>query len=502
MTALSPGDVEALTALDATAQAQLVRTGEATAEDLVTAAIARIEALDPQLNAVVTPVFEKALNQVKAGLPEGPFTGVPYLLKDLITEQEGVPFHEGSVFLRDHVSQHDQELVRRLRAAGLVILGKTATPEFGMSPTCESVLYGPTRNPWDTTRTTGGSSGGSAAAVAARMVPAAHGNDVGGSIRFPASCCGLFGLKPNRARVPLGAAYGDAFGGWACEHSLTRSVRDSAALLDAVAGPEPGDPYPAPETPGPFADQVRHEPGRLRIAFSRRPADGHPVHADCLAALDDALGLLTTLGHELVEADLPGLTPDVGDAIGTVYGASVSWILAYWIRELGREPGPDELEPLTRAYWEQGLRVTGGDYLLAVTTLQHFARTVARFLSRFDTWLTPTLAQPPLLLGEMTSTEDEPLRAAERSAPFVAFPSVVANITGAPAMSVPLYWSGSGLPIGVHFLGRVGDEATLLRLAAQLEHARPWSDRRPDRPTTPTWHDPAAGAGLEEGGSP
>ncbi|MEU4274696.1 amidase family protein [Streptomyces tanashiensis] len=211
------------------------------------------------------------------------------------------------------------------------------------------------------------------------------------------------------------------------------------------------------------------------MAFSRRPADGHPVHADCLSALDDALGLLAGLGHELVEADLPGLTPDVGHAIGTVYGISVSWILAYWIRELGREP-------LTRAYWEHGLRVTGGDYLLAVTALQHFARTAARFLSRFDTCLTPTPAQPPLLLGEMTSTEDEPLRAAERSAPFVAFP---AYITGAPAMSVPLYCSDSGLPIGVQFLGRVGDEATLLRLAAQLERVRPWADRRPDRPTTP-----------------
>ncbi|WP_426367328.1 amidase [Streptomyces sp. E-08] len=478
--------MEALTALDATAQAELVRSGEATAEDLVTAAVTRIEALNPQLNAVVTPVFDEALEQVRAGLPNGPFTGVPYLLKDLIAEQEGVRFCEGSVFLRDHVSRHDQELVRRLRAAGLVILGKTATPEFGMSPTCESTLYGPTRNPWDPVRTTGGSSGGSAAAVAARMVPAAHGNDVGGSIRFPASCCGLFGLKPNRARVPLGAAYGDAFGGWACEHALTRSVRDSAALLDAVSGPEPGDPYPAPTSPGPFADQTRRAPGRLRIAFSARPADGHPVHPDCVAALDDAVHLLTGLGHDLVEADLPGLTPEVGAAIGTVYGAGVSWIIAYWIRELGREPRRDELEPLTRAYWEHGVRLTGGNYLLAVTTLQGFARTVAHFLTRFDTWLTPTLAQPPLRLGEMTSTEDEPLRAADRSAPFVAFPAVVANITGAPAMSVPLYWSGSGLPIGVHFLGRVGDEATLLRLAAQLEHARPWADRHPDPSTTPT----------------
>ncbi|MFF2195507.1 amidase [Streptomyces sp. NPDC058157] len=479
MSSLGPGDVDTITALDATAQAALVRTGEATAEDLLAAAVARIEERDPLLNAVVATVFERAADQVAAGLPQGPFTGVPFLLKDLVAEDAGVPFREGSVFLRDHVSRTDQELVRRLRAAGLVVLGKTATSEFGMSPTCEAVVYGPTRNPWDPSRTTGGSSGGSAAAVAAGMVPAAHGNDVGGSLRFPASCCGLFGFKPGRARVPLGPAYGDAFGGWACEHALTRSVRDSAALLDAVAGPDAGDPYPAPAAAGPFAAEPGRDPGRLRIAFSGRPADGQGVHPDCLAALDDAARLLSGLGHELVEAGLPGLTPEVGAAIGTVYGAGVSWIVGYWIRELGREPGPGELEPLTRAFWEHGRTVTGGDYLLAVTTLQAFARTVAAFLGRFDCWLTPTLAQPPLPLGLMTSTEDDPLRSLRSSGPFVAFPAVVANITGAPAMSVPLFWSDEGLPIGVHFLGRVGGEAVLLRLAAQLERARPWAGRRP-----------------------
>ncbi|GAB7183925.1 hypothetical protein ATKI12_3756 [Kitasatospora sp. Ki12] len=479
MTTLTASDADALTALDATDQAALVRAGTVSAEELVTAAIARIERLDPGLNAVITPAFDRALDQVRAGLPDGPFRGVPYLLKDLATEQAGVRFTEGSAFLRDHVSRRDQELVRRLRAAGLVLLGKTNTPEFGMSPTCEPLLHGPTRNPWDRTRTTGGSSGGSAAAVAARLVPAAHGNDAGGSLRFPASCCGLFGLKPGRARVPLGPAYGDAFGGWAAEHALTRTVRDSAALLDAVAGPEPGDPYPAPPAAGPFRAEVDRQPGRLRIAYSLRTAGGHPVHPDCAAALDDAVRLCAGLGHEPAEAHLPGLTDEVSDAIGTVFGAAMAWIVAYWTRELGRPPRPEELEPYTLASWEHGRRVSAGDYLLAVTTLQSFARTVAGFLTRYDLWLTPTLARPPLPLGEMTSTEDDPWRTARAAAPFVAFPAVVANLTGAPAMSVPLYHSATGLPIGVHVLGRPGGEATLLRLAGQLERARPWSRRAP-----------------------
>ncbi|HVW39941.1 MAG TPA: amidase, partial [Amycolatopsis sp.] len=397
-------EVDDLLALDAVGQAARVRSGEVSAEELVTAAIERIEALNPVLNAVVTPTFERALDRVRAGLPAGPFSGVPYLLKDLATEDAGVRFTEGSVYLRDHVSRQDQELVTRLRLAGLVILGKTNTPEFGMTPTCEPALHGATRNPWDLTRTPGGSSGGSAAAVAAGMVPAAHGNDAGGSLRFPASCCGLFGLKPSRARVPLGPAYGDVFGGWAVEHALTRSVRDSAALLDAVAGPQPGDPYPAPPAPGPFADAVRRDPSRLRIAFSSRAEGGHPVHPDCRAALEHAVRLCSALGHEVIEADLPELTPEVGAAIGTVYGAAMAWIIAYWARELGRAPRAGELEPLTQAYWEAGRRVSGGDYLLAVTTLQTHARRVAEFFTGVHAWLTPTLAQPPVPLGHLTST--------------------------------------------------------------------------------------------------
>src|SRR5215211_3954278 len=270
MSMLSASDVDSLGRLDATAQATLVRSGEVTAEELVTAAVARIEASNPALNAVVTRTYEQALDEARTGLPDGPFTGAPYLLKDLVAERAGVRHTAGSAFLRDHVSTTDQELVVRLRRAGLVVLGKTSTAELGLLPTCEPVLFGPTRNPWDLTRSPGGSSGGSAAAVAAGMVPFAHANDAAGSIRYPASCCGLFGLKPTRGRNPLDPAYGDAWGGLAAEHALTRSVRDSAALLDATAGPDLGDPYVAPQPRGPFAAEVGRDPGRLRIGFSGR----------------------------------------------------------------------------------------------------------------------------------------------------------------------------------------------------------------------------------------
>jgi amidase len=466
-----------LAGLDATAQAELVGRGEATAVELVEAAIASIEKLNPTLNAVVTPTFERALDAAQAGVT-GPFAGVPYLVKDLIVEIEGVRFTEGSVFLRDNVSTFDSELVVRLRRAGLVLLGKTNTPEFGMVPTCEPVLFGPTRNPWATDRSTSGSSGGSAAAVASRMVPMAHGNDLGGSLRYPASACGVFGLKPTRARNPLGPEYGDAIGGWAVEHAMTRSVRDSAALLDATSGPALGDPYPSTAA-GPFLPEVGKDPGRLRIAFTERTPEGVPGHPDCVDAVRDAAALCAELGHDIVEADLPGLTPSVGSAIGTVFSAATAWIVAYWTRRLGREPGAGDLDPLTRAYWDMGRSVSAAEYMLAVEDCQAFSRVVAGFLAEHDLWLTPTLSTPPLPLGEIVSTPDEPLRALENGGPTVAYAGVVANITGNPAMSVPLWWNGDGLPIGVHFLGRFGDEATLFRLAAQLEAARPWLGRRP-----------------------
>jgi amidase len=467
-----------LSLLDATAQAELVRTGQMTAAELVTAAIERIEALNPVLNAVVTPVFDRAAEAAQA-CPAGPFCGVPYLLKDLACEMEGVRFTEGSRFLAGNVSALDSELVLRLRRAGLVILGKTNTPEFGMAPACEPVLFGPTRNPWDTERSTSGSSGGSAAAVASGMVPFAHGNDLGGSLRYPASACGLFALKPTRARNPLGPEYGDVAAGGAAEHALTRSVRDSAALLDATSGPDLGDPYWAPPPDRPFLAEVGADPGRLRIGFTTRTPDGDLGHPDCVAAAGHAARLCASLGHEITETSWPGFAPEVGAAIGTMIQAATAWIMRYWIRRVGREPGAGEIEPLNRALWQAGEKVTAAEWLLAVEDVQRFGRRVARFFTGCDAFLTPTMSAPPLPIGTMVSTPEDPWRSLEVSGQTVRYAGVVANLTGNPAMSVPLWWNDDGLPIGVHFLGRFGDEATLIRLAAQLERAQPWSGRRP-----------------------
>jgi amidase len=477
--ALTPSDVDTIAGLDATGQAALVAAGEVTAEELVESAIARIERLNPRLVAVVTTMYDQARAAVAAGLPAGPFQGVPFLVKDLCAEVAGVPMSEGSEYLRGFVSDTDSELVVRHRRAGLVLLGKTSTPEFGMLPTAESRRYGATANPWDPSRTAGGSSGGSAAAVAAGMVPFAHGNDAGGSIRIPASCCGLFGFKPTRARNPLGPRYGDIFSGLVVEHALTRSVRDSAALLDATSGPASGDPYGVAPPDRPFASEVGRPPGRLRIGYSLRTPGGQAVHPHCVAALRDAVELLTDLGHDLTERDLPGLDETVGAAIGTVYRAGVAWVVEHWTRRLSRPPAEADLEPLTRLYLEAGQQIGAGRYLLAVEDLQAFSRTVAAFLTDIDVWLTPTLAQPPVPLGQLVSTEDDPFRVEAAMNDFVPFPAVVANITGGPAMSVPLYWSDDGLPIGVHLLGRYADDASLFRLAGQLEHARDWTRRRP-----------------------
>jgi len=464
--------------LDALALADLVHTCLVSPVELVRDAIARIEALDPHLHAIVATDYERALDTAATMDPGRPFAGVPILVKDLCAEADGLPFSQGSSYLRGHVSRGDQEYVARLRRAGFVILGKTTTPEFGMAPTDEPRGVPATANPWDTRHTTAGSSGGSAAAVASGMVPVAHGNDAGGSLRFPASACGLFRLKPTRGRNPLGPRYGEQLGGMVAEHVLTRTVRDSAALLDVTAGPAPGDPYSAPAHDGSWLAEVGRRPGRLRIAVTRTPADGADVHPDCLAALDDAVELLTSLGHEVFERDLIELTPQVGSAIGRMYGAGVDWMVRYWTRELGREPGPDDLEPLTRLYYERGRSVTGGELMLAQTVVSEFTRALAAATDGpdgFDAWLSPTLAQPPPRLGHLA--DPDPLVSERHSAAFVAFPLVVANLTGRPAMSVPLWWNDAGLPVGVHLMGSYCGEGLLFRLAAQLEEARPWADR-------------------------
>jgi amidase len=464
--------------LDATAQAELVRRGEIQAIELVDAAIERIERLNPTLNAVVTPTFERARAAATAALPDGPFVGVPFLLKDLLASYDGVRMTAGSAFLRDFVSDHDSELVARLKRAGLIVLGKTNTPEFGLLPTCEPRLFGPSRNPWDTGRTTGGSSGGSAAAVAAGLVPMAHGNDGGGSLRIPASCCGVFGLKPTRARNPLGPDFGDVMGGLVAEHALTRSVRDSAALLDATSGPDVGDPYCAPPPARPFLREVGADPGRLRIAFTTEMAIGFPVHADCVDAVHDAAALCADLGHRVVEAAPAIEGYGLAQAFSVAFLAGHAALVDGLAHATGRTPAPDHFEPLTWAMVELGRQISASDYLLAVDTFQRVARDFARFFTHHDVWLTPTLSQPPVPLGTFEAPPEDPLQALARVSAFISF-TPFCNVTGQPAMSVPLFWNADGLPIGAHFVARFGDEATLFRLAAQLEQARPWADRRP-----------------------
>ena len=467
--------------LDAMAQADLVRRGEVTALELVEAAIERIEGLNPRLNAVVTPMFDLACRAAAGPLPDGSFAGVPFLLKDLGAAHAGVRMTGGSAFLRDYVDNEDSELVVRQKRAGLIILGKTNTPELGQSPTTEPALFGPCRNPWDLSRTTGGSSGGAAAAVAAGMVPMAHANDGGGSIRIPASCCGLFGLKPTRARNPRGPDYGDA--GWSLgvDHVITRSVRDSAALLDATSGPREGNlgaPYWAPRPPRPFLQEVGADPGRLRIAFTTQAPTGVAVHPDCVAAVRDAAALCAELGHEVVEAAPTFDGPAFAAAFTTVWSANCAATVDGWAQRTGRTPTPDLFEPFTWALQEKGRRYSGPECFLALQGLQRGALEVARFFLDHDIWLTPTLAEPPVPLGAFDAPPEDPMRSFHRAMEFVPF-TPICNVTGQPAMSVPLFWNAGGLPIGTHFVARYGEEATLFRLAAQLEAARPWAERRP-----------------------
>lgn len=466
--------------LDLTAQADLVRRGEAAPAELVQAAIGRIEALNPRLNAVIMPLFEQALEAARGPVPQDvPFPGIPFLLKDLVAEMAGVPLAEGSRFLAGHyVSAADSELVARYRRAGLIVLGKTNTPEFGLVPTTEPLLFGPTRNPWDPERTPGGSSGGSAAAVASGMVAAAHGNDGGGSIRVPAACCGLFGLKPTRGRNPLGPAYGDVASGLAAEHALTRSVRDSAALLDATSGPMPGDPYwPAPPQ-RPFAREVGADPGCLRIGFATRRLDGGAVHDDCRAAVHAAAKLCDGLGHTVEEASPPVDAEQMAKRFGNVWVGLLGWTIADWARRSGREPTEADFEPLTWRMYQSTGRRTPADYLLAVQDMQAIARQFGAWFQDFDVWLTPTTCVPPVPLGYFAYDPADAGTVPHRLNEFVHF-TLPFNITGQPAMSVPLHWNDAGLPVGTQFVGRYGEEATLFRLAAQLESAQPWAHRRP-----------------------
>lgn len=484
---------------DALGLAALVQRGELSPLDLVEACIERIEALNPGLNAVIHPMYERARREAAGPLPAGPFRGVPFLVKDLIATVAGEPFRCGSRFLREYVAPADSEVIRRYRAAGLIITGKTNTPEFGLTPFTEPELFGPTRNPWDPTRTTGGSSGGSAAAVAAGMVPMAGGGDGGGSIRIPASCCGLFGLKPSRGRVPTGPDLGQVWQGAVVEGVLTRSVRDSAAMLDALAGPDAGAPYWAPPPERPFLDEVTREPGRLRIAWTTRPLMGLTVDRACVAAVEDAAGLLRDLGHVVEEAAPTVDRPGVCQAFLTMICGELAGDIADAERLLGRRASPADFESTTWALALLGRVLSAAEFVQAVRVLERTTRQVGQFFADWDLLLTPTVATPPFPIGALQPTRGERRqlevlgrlragrllrwgRALEQAAgqvfEFIPWTAVF-NITGQPAMSVPLSWSAEGLPVGVHLVGRPAGEAVLFRLAGQLERARPWFGRTP-----------------------
>lgn len=465
-------------AYDALGLAQLVREKKVTPTELLEAAIARVEARNGAVNAVTMPLYDLARTTIADGLPAGPFTGVPFLMKDLTASLAGVRMTRGSRFFADAPPPAaDSEHVVRLRRAGLVIFGRTNTCELGLSLTCEPQLYGPTRNPWDLSRISGGSSGGAAAAVGARMLPMAHATDGFGSIRAPAACCGLVGLKPTRGRNTMAPYAGEGLGGCSAEHAVALSVRDSAALLDATAGPGAGDPYAAPAPTRSFLQEVGTAPGRLRIAWTAAAPNGSTIDAEPLRVLRETARLCADLGHQVEEAD-----PVIDRA--ALVPTFLTLIAANTVVNLnshptaGRSPRPGEVERVTYATGQMGERISAADYVRATQTAHRLGRQMAAFHARWDVLLTPGLATVPPPLGwidMMLDDVDEYWRRVFTFSPF----TVWFNLTGQPAMMLPLGTSREGLPVAVQCVTRFGDETTLFRLAAQLEAGRPWIDRRP-----------------------
>jgi len=470
--------------LDATAQADLVRRGEASPRELTEAAIARIEKLDPELGAVILPQLERARAHAAApDLPDGPFRGVPFLLKDLGAHLAGDPCHNGMAALKraDWREPEESFFAGRLRRAGFVILGRTNTPELGLLPTTEPAAYGPTKNPWKTTHSPGGSSGGSAAAVASGMVPAAHASDGGGSIRIPAAHSGLVGLKPTRGRNSFGPDLGERWFGFSCEGVVTRSVRDTAAILDLTSGFVPGDPYTAPPPARPYREELGADPGRLRVGLLARGPRDFEIHADTAEAARGAGALLEELGHAVEEASPPALEDrDAVKGFLAVVASCTAAAIESWGAKLGRTLGENDVEPLTWALVEMGRRYTGADLTAAVQQNHAHTRRVVSWWTDdgFDLLVTPTCGAPPPPLGHFDPAPHNPMQGYARAVPYSVFTSVF-NVTGQPALSLPLHWNAEGLPIGVQLVAAPGREDRLLRVASQLESARPWSDRRP-----------------------
>jgi amidase len=481
---------------DATSLAELVRTKEVSPRELLEACLSRLDAVNPSIRAVIHRLEASAWRTVEH-LPEGPLRGVPFLVKDLDGSLAGAPLNMGCRALRDYIAPHDSELFARFKRAGVVIAGKTNTPEFGIVAVTEPELHGPTRNPWNTSYIPGGSSGGSAAAVAAGIVPVAHAGDGGGSIRIPASACGLFGLKPTRGRMPMGPDVSESWHGFVVPHVVTRSVRDSALFLDATHGPDIGAPYVAPGYTGRFVDEVSREPSRLRVGFTTRSILGSATDAECARACTDAVKVLSSMGHDVSEVSLPIDVEAVRVAYLTVVASGVAEAVRQTGVLIGRTPTPDGFEATTWFLSQVGNALRASDLERARTTLARTQRSVGALFENIDVLVTPTLAHPPSKVGELAPKTHERigmrlLRGTDNRAVLKkvldAFAqnalektpnTMLFNITGQPAMSLPLHWNVEGLPIGVQVVGKFGDEATLFRVAGVFERERPWFAHRP-----------------------
>ena len=462
--------------------AELVRHKQVSPTELLDAALTRVERYDPKIAACVHIVEDVARKRIAKGLGDGPLAGVPLLLKDMCCEARDFPTSLGSRLLANHRYGFDSEIFLRLERTGVVAFGRTTTPEGGIGPATEAQVYGkPTRNPWNLNHTSGGSSGGSGAAVAAGITPIAHGSDGGGSVRIPASCCGLVGLKPTRARLPRGPVSGEGWGGMAVDGFLTRSVRDTAALLDATHGPDLGAPYWPPAVTWPFLEEIKTPSKRLKIAVSSKSYTGADTHSECQAAVASTAKLLAGLGHEIIEAapkiDIMELMRAWADIVAAGTQQSVEAVE----KARGRKAEDHELEGVTWGAIEHAKTVRGADYLTALNVVHAMGRSMARFLAGYDALLTPTLAEPPAKVGRFKPVSRDFLdfrlgpTGVLPYSPFVA----LFNATGQPAISLPMLWTPEGLPVGVHFAAKFGEDALLLKLAAELEHAQPWFDKRP-----------------------
>jgi amidase len=470
-------DSKKLVHSDAISHAELVKNGEYTSEEMVEIYIENIEKLNPKLNAVISKTYENARSITSNKNPEAPFYGVPTLIKDNV-DVAGSSTTNASKLLVDYIPTEDSEIVKRIKKAGFIILGRTNMPEFGILCTTEPNLYGPTHNPWDPTKTPGGSSGGAAAAVASNMIPIAHGNDGGGSIRIPSSCCGLFGLKPSRGRNPHSVEWGEIGNKLAVNHMITKSVRDSAALLDLLSGPTHGQLYNTSPPKNTFLKEAGTSPGKLSIAYMDESFRGGPVDPICVNIVQETADLCIELGHKVNYVKPPLDDRKYSRPFNILWALMFYSLLEQLSNQLDVQIDTDIVEPQTFGMYSSGKRIKALDYLNATQQLQETTKTFSLFMKDYDLLLTPTLAEPPAPLGSFKSTVEEPMKGPLRCALFTPFTSFV-NALGVPAISVPLHWSNDRLPLGSQFIGKYGDEATLLRLGSQLEKTKPWIGERP-----------------------